>query len=107
MVDPQGDFHGNTLTSREVAGFVLREMVHEPGVIIPKHSHERAHVAFVLRGVFTETCETKTLECQPLSVSFLAPGITHSDAFANGAHSLLVDIAPQRLQHLREALPLN
>jgi AraC family transcriptional regulator len=106
-LDPQGDFHGNTLMSREVAGFVLREMVHKPGVSIPKHSHKRAHVAFVLRGAFTERCERTTLECRPLSVSFLAPGITHSDDFDNEVHCLLVDIAPQRLEHLSEALPLD
>jgi hypothetical protein len=53
----RGDFHGRTLISRGVAGFTLREMVHEPGTRIPRHSHERAHVAFVLRGAFTERCE--------------------------------------------------
>jgi AraC family transcriptional regulator len=105
--DPQGDFHGKTLTSREVAGFVLREMVHKPGVSIPKHFHKCAHVAFVLRGAFTERCERRTLECRPLSVSFLAPGITHSDDFGNEVHCLLVDIAPHRLEHLRDALPLD
>jgi len=31
----QGDFHGNTLMSREVDGFVLREIMHQPGVKIP------------------------------------------------------------------------
>lgn len=104
---PKGDFHGDTLKSREVAGFVLREIVHKPGVKIPKHSHERAHVAFVLRGVFAEKCERKILECKPLSVSFLAPGIMHSDDFRNGAHSFLFEIAPQRLECVREHLTLN
>jgi quercetin dioxygenase-like cupin family protein len=81
--DSRGDFHGNTLTSREVAGFVLREMVHKPGVSIAKHSHQCAHAALILRGAFTERCEGITLECRPLSVSFLAPGATHSDEFDN------------------------
>jgi len=31
----KGDFHGSALSSREVAGFALREIVHEPGVNIP------------------------------------------------------------------------
>jgi AraC family transcriptional regulator len=93
--------------SRDVAGFAFREMIHEPGSRIPKHSHERAHVAFVLRGVFTERCERETLECRPLSVSFLAPGLTHSDDFEDGAHCFLVDIAPQRLDCLREVLPMS
>ena len=106
-VKTQGDFHGDALMSREVDGFALRETVHQPGIKIPKHSHERAHLAFVLRGVFEEKCESKTLECKPLSVSFLAPGMTHSDDFGNGVHCLLVEIAPQRLERLRDALPLD
>lgn len=82
--NPRGDFHGKTLMSRDVGGFMLRELVHEPGTRIPKHSHQRAHVAFVLRGVFTERCERKTLECRPLSVSFRRlAGMTPSQFRAN------------------------
>ena len=31
----RGDFHGETLTAREVAGFVFREMLHPPGAAFP------------------------------------------------------------------------
>ncbi|MGI8657125.1 MAG: helix-turn-helix domain-containing protein [Pyrinomonadaceae bacterium] len=48
-----------------------------------------------------------SLECKPLSVSFLAPGITHSDDFRNGAHSFLFEIEPQRLERVHEHLTLN
>ena len=105
--EAQGDFHGRTLTFREVAGFALREMVHEAGVSIPKHSHKCAHVAFVLRGALSERCERTTLECRPQSVSFLAPGVTHSDEAQNEVHCLLIDIAPQRLSRVSEALHLD
>jgi AraC family transcriptional regulator len=101
------DFSGSNLMSREVDGFVLRETVHQAGGKIAKHSHERAHLAFVLRGVVEEKCESKTLVCQPLSASFLAPGMSHSDDFGNGVHCLLVVIEPQRLERVREALPLD
>ena len=101
------DFHGNSLMIREVDGFILRETVHQPGVKLPKHSHERSHFAFVLRGVFEERCENKTLACKPSSLSFLAPGMTHSDDFGNGVHCLLVEIAPQRLERLRDDLQLD
>jgi AraC family transcriptional regulator len=103
----RGDFHGRTLISRGVAGFMLREMVHEPGTRIPRHSHERAHVAFVLRGAFTERCERKELACRPLSVSFLAPGLSHSDDFRERVHCLLVEIAAERLERLRAVLPMR
>src|SRR5579863_7145046 len=106
ILQPRGDFHGETLMTREVAGFVFREMVHPPGASIPKHCHQRAHVAFVLSGALTESCERTILECRALSVSFLAPGVTHSDAVQNPVRCLLVDIAPERFECLRQVLPL-
>lgn len=103
----QGDFHGSAQRSREVAGLVLREIVHEAGVKIPRHAHEHAHLAFVLRGNFTETCERKVLECKPLSVSFLAPGLTHSDYFPNGVQCLVIEIMPQWQERVAEYLALD
>jgi len=105
--ESQGGFHGKVLIRREAAGFVLREIVHNLALKVPKHSHEHAHVAVVLRGNFTEKCESKTLECKPLSVSYLAPGLTHSDDFRGGAHSFLFEIAPQRLEYVRQLLTLR
>jgi AraC family transcriptional regulator len=106
-VKAAGDFHGDMLSSREVAGFVLREILHGPGICIPKHAHENAHVGFIIRGVFTERCERKVLECRPLSVSYLAPGLTHSDDFRHGVHCFVFEIAPQRLQVVRQLLALD
>ena len=103
----QADFHGNILNSREVAGFKFREIVHATPVTIPQHAHERAHVAFVIDGVFAEKCERKILECKPLSVSFLAPGTTHSDDFRNRVHCFLFEIAPQRFERVRELMKLD
>jgi AraC family transcriptional regulator len=104
---PRCNYHGKTFLSREVGGFTVREMTHPPGLRVPKHAHERAHLAFVLRGEFTERCEGKTLECRPLSVSFLPPGLSHADDFSGGAHSLLVDIASSRFERLRSVVSLR
>jgi AraC family transcriptional regulator len=104
---PHLDFHGNTLKSREVAGFALREIFHQPGVFIPKHSHENAHVGFILNGAFTEKFERKVLECKPLSVSYLSPGLTHTDDFRHGVHCLVFEIAPRRLERVRQLLTLR
>jgi AraC family transcriptional regulator len=100
-------FHGTTLKSRHVAGFALREIQHPPGVFIPRHSHENAHVGFILNGGFTERFATRTLECRPLSVSYLSPGLTHTDDFRHGVHCLVFEIAPHRLARLRPLLGLR
>jgi AraC family transcriptional regulator len=100
-------FHGTTLQSREVEGFALKEIQHPAGVYIPKHSHEHAHIGFILNGGFTETFTRRTLECRPLSVSYIAPGLPHTDDFRNGVHCLVVEIAPQRLERMRTLLALR
>jgi len=104
---PHIDFHGRTLKSREVAGFTVREIEHPAGVYIPKHSHKNAHVGFILHGSFTEKFAQKTLECRPLSVSYLSPGLTHTDDFRHGVHCLVFEIAPGRLERARELLALK
>jgi AraC family transcriptional regulator len=100
-------FHGTTLKSREVEGFALREIQHPAGVYIPKHSHEHAHVGFILNGGFTETFTRRTLECRPLSVSYIAPGLPHTDDFRHGVRCLVMEIAPERLERMQALLTLR
>src|ERR1051326_8998685 len=100
-------FHGTTLKARDAAGFALKEIRHPAGVFIPKHSHENAHVGFILGGGFTETFTGKTLECRPLSVSYIAPGLPHTDDFRRGVHCLIFEISPRRLARMREIAALR
>jgi AraC family transcriptional regulator len=104
---PHLKFHGKTLKSREIAGFTLKEIRHTAGVFIPKHSHENAHVGFILGGGFTETFTRKTLECRPLSVSYIAPGLPHTDDFRHGVHCLVFEISPARLAQIRHVATLG
>ncbi len=100
-------FHGTTLKTRAVNGFALREIRHPAGVFFPKHSHENAHVGFILGGGFTETFTRKTLECRPLSVSYIGPGLPHTDDFRHGVHCLVFEISPGRLAQFREVAALR
>jgi AraC family transcriptional regulator len=104
---PHLKFHGKTLKSREVAGFTLKEIRHPAGVFIPKHAHANAHVGFILGGGFTETFTRKTLECRPLSVSYIAPGLPHRDDFRNGVHCLVFEVSPARLAQIRHVAALR
>jgi AraC family transcriptional regulator len=100
-------FHGNTLRSRVASGFTVKEIRHPAGVFIPKHSHENAHVGFILDGGFTETFTSKTLECRPLSVSYIAPDLPHTDDFRHGVHCLVFEISSARLARMREVAALR
>ena len=100
-------FHGTTLKSAAVNGFALKEIRHRAGVFVPKHSHANAHVGFILQGGFTETFTRKTLECRPLSVSYIAPDLPHTDDFRHGVHCLVFEIAPARLAQMRDVARLR
>ncbi len=100
-------FHGTTLTNRVVPGFALKEIRHPAGVFIPEHSHPNAHVGFILNGGFMETFTRKTLECRPLSVSYIAPDLPHTDDFRHGVHCLVFEITPDRLAQLRDLAALE
>ncbi|HEX4641511.1 MAG TPA: AraC family transcriptional regulator [Chthoniobacterales bacterium] len=100
-------FHGTTVNSRVVNGFALKEIRHPPGVFVPKHSHANAHVGFILGGGFTETFTRKTLECRPLSVSYIAPDLPHTDDFRHGVHCLVFEIDRERLAQMREVAALR
>ena len=100
-------FHGTTLKRRESNGFTLKEIRHPAEVFIPKHSHANAHVGFILSGGFTETFTRKTLECRPLSVSYIAPGLPHTDDFRHGVHCLVLEISPARLDRMRDLAALR
>jgi AraC family transcriptional regulator len=101
------NFHGKTLKSRAVEGFTLREIKHPAGVYFPKHSHRNAHVGFILNGGFTETFTRQTLDCRPLSVSYIAPGLPHTDDFRHGVHCLVFEIGPERLANVQALLKLS
>lgn len=100
-------FHGTTLKTRAANGFVLREIRHPAGVFIAKHSHPHAHVGFILGGGFTETFTRKTLACRPLTVSYIAPGLPHTDDFRHGVHCLVFEITPTRLAQMRDVAALR
>lgn len=100
-------FHGTTLMSRAVPGFELKEIQHPAGVFIPKHSHRNAHIGFILNGGFTETFTRKTLECRPLSVSYIAPGLPHTDDFRHGVHCVVLEISAARLSQVRGLAALD
>src|ERR1044071_6493245 len=95
--------HGNITASREVSGFVLTDTTFAPSLRLPKHSHENAHFCLLLQGQFAERCNSGTLECKPMSVSFLSAGETHSDHFhAPAVRCFIIDVGPRWIDHARE-----
>lgn len=102
-------FHGKALRRMEFAGLRLTEITYGPNLRNPRHSHQDAYIGITLDGNSTQLCEDKVRSSKPWTVMYHPAGEVHSDQFhEGGAHELNIEIAPSRLEGLRErALPAD
>jgi AraC family transcriptional regulator len=99
---PPGQFYGNIVKSREVAGFRLAEGIATPGAQLPKHLHEGAYFTVVLQGACTERYGNQTRECHASTLTFHPPGEVHSVYFPSATRLFNVAVEPGLLDRLRE-----
>jgi AraC family transcriptional regulator len=81
---PQGQFYGETVRSREVAGLLLAQSAYAPGTRIPAHAHENAFFYVVLQGTCTETCGPVTRTARPSTLVFHPSGSEHANDWHGG-----------------------
>jgi len=93
---------GQQLVELNVGGFVVTETFHEPGLTLPRHDHEYANVNFTLGGSFRETVGDRPQECESGSLLVKPPGEPHGNHYGQkGAHCLVVEVSPPRLDDIR------
>jgi AraC family transcriptional regulator len=100
---PRGNFHGETLFVRKVAGTLLAETTYMPYARISEHSHDHAYFCFVRRGIFSETVGTRTHTRGPSMLIFHPPHEEHSDSFQRlGGRCFNIQIDNSLLGYARE-----
>jgi AraC family transcriptional regulator len=100
---PPGYLYGQSIRSREVAGFALSERFYPPRFKTPKHSHKRALFCFVMQGDYTERYGGNTRECKSSTLLFHPPDELHAEHFHDGGgHSFIVEIEPAWLERIRQ-----
>ena len=93
---------GQQIGQLSISGFVLTETFHEPRLILPRHDHECANINFTLDGSFRETVGNRPQECESGSLLVKPPGEPHGNQYGRkGAHCLVVEISPPRLDDIR------
>src|ERR1043166_3044406 len=98
-----GELYGQTLAKREVDGFVITETSYQPGLQIPRHSHEHAYFRLVRNGTFSEKLGNTVRICKSSIVNFHPAGEVHSDSFHEaGGRCLNVQIGHQWRDRARE-----
>jgi AraC family transcriptional regulator len=96
-------FHGKVVKTMELAGLRLTEIRYDPNLRNPRHSHEDAYIGITLDGNSTQLCEDKVRSSKPWTVMYHPAGEIHSDQFhEGGARELNIEIAPSRLEGLRQ-----
>src|SRR5580658_7779150 len=97
-------FAGREIGRRELVGFSVCESWYRPEQDIPQHLHELTYISIVLRGSYTEYCESLCSDIQPGQVIFHLAGESHSNRFHKaGGQVLNVELSPSFLERLTES----
>lgn len=93
---------GRQIGRLNISGFVLTETFHEPLLILPRHDHERSIINLTLHGSFRQTVKNRPQDCETGSLLVIPPGEAHVNQYGHeGAHSLMIQLSPRRLDDIR------
>ena len=99
---PEGHY-GNYLLKRAVGDFTFIQTSYAPLLKLPEHSHDKACLCFILRGVCHEVYGSRVLTCKPFSAMFRPAEEVHSDIFDNrGTRTLIVELSQEWLGRIIE-----
>jgi AraC family transcriptional regulator len=98
---------GQQIGSLDINGFILTETIHAPHLELPRHDHECANINFTLEGSFREIVGNLPQECEDSSFLVKPPGESHGNKYGRyGAHCLIIELLPQRLEDIRQLTDL-
>lgn len=101
-----GQYHGEIVTSREVADLRLLENCYPPNRKLARHSHESACFSLLLGGGYTEQYAKTSLEWRHLSVGFSPPHEEHISLIPHtGARFFIAEVGPEWLGRTFEVRP--
>jgi AraC family transcriptional regulator len=82
---------------RNASGLVASETRYAPGVQLAEHYHDGATLSLVFRGGYEEGIGRRSHYCEPLTLVYKPPRISHTNRIGReGLHGLFVEIAPER-----------
>ena len=94
---------GEEIRTQALPNFFLVECVYPAQSVMPRHTHEIAHVSFVLQGNFTETCGRKERLSNSSSLIIHPPDEDHAVTFHDaGARIFSFHVKNRMLQKIRE-----
>jgi AraC family transcriptional regulator len=100
--------HGEILCLHNVANCRIFVSRHPPGLIVPKHIHDRTCIGFVVEGHCEEKLSNRAMDLSQHKLFFRPAGEIHANrAGGNGFLCLIAEVADGWLEHIRNyaALP--
>jgi AraC family transcriptional regulator len=95
-----GSFIGETSSAR-IAGALFSEVRHATGRTVPPHTHECAYFCLLVEGAYRETSAGTTIEYDPFTVVFHAPGKEHTDTIGPaGGRFFMIELSPEWIDAL-------
>lgn len=90
---------GPRLRTAQAGPFTLTETAHEPERTLPRHCHERANIALVLGGTFTEIFDRRSFECGRGSLVIKPPGEVHANRYGTaGMRCVVIEVGHDQLE---------
>jgi AraC family transcriptional regulator len=86
--------------SIRVPGFVFTLGIHPPGTQIPRHTHSKPTICYVLRGRFREHSAGSVAECEPEMLKVMPAEETHWNSFAQTeTQGLRIEVEREQFAH--------
>lgn len=102
-----GHFYGRTLGCLTAGGFSFTEQTYDANTRVPKHSHEIAHLCFILEGHCTEGFSNQEAEHGPSSLTVCPAEIEHWEHHHTAGRQFLVEMEPSRFEPIYTARSLR
>lgn len=98
-----GQFYGRSVVKQQVSGLILSDLIHNEGKLLPTHSHELGFFSLLLDGAYREFFRTRTINYEPMTITWHPPGISHRDEIGQkGGKFFTVEVQNSWLDRLRE-----
>jgi AraC family transcriptional regulator len=94
-----GQFLGEVVCSRAVAGITLSETRYAAGAHLPHHCHEHAYFCLIRKGTYQEEYGGRQRSCGPLMLAFHPAEEVHAEKFdGQEVRSFNIEVTPSWLQ---------
>ncbi len=99
--------HGELICVQNVANCRIFASRHRPGLVVPKHVHDRTCIGFVVEGQCEEKLSNRVMDLSQHKLFFRPAGEIHANrAGSNGFRCLVAEVPDVWIEHIRDCAVL-